>query len=83
MKFKVGDRVRIINASGIERSELNEIGVIVASRSFGDEGNTYTVDMGKPRRKEEPAETCWFLEANKLELVCQLNKQLLFNFMYD
>ena len=79
-KFKVGDRVKIINTSMIEPYELNEIGVIVKVRhiNFG----TYVVDMGRPRRKCEPALTCWYLRENAIELASKPNQQLLFSFMY-
>lgn len=80
-KFKVGDRVKIINCAHIESYELNKIGIVVKvrNRDFG----TYVVDMGRPRREEEPEETCWYLRESAIELANQLNEQLLFNFMYE
>lgn len=81
-KFKIGDKVRIINTSMIEPSELNKIGVIIKIEN--DEWNnyaTYTVDMGRPRRYEEPDDTCWYLNENMIKLVNKPNKQLLFSFM--
>ena len=79
-KFKVGDRVKIINALMIEPYELNKIGVIVKVRraNYG----TYVVDMGRPRRKCEPVLTCWYLGENAIELASKPNEQLLFSFMY-
>jgi hypothetical protein len=82
-KLKVGDRVRIINASMIEFYELNKVGVIVEVRGNDYYGDTYIVDMGRPRREREPTMTCWFLSRNAIELVSKPNEQLLFNFMYE
>lgn len=81
-KFKKGDRVKIIDVSSIERCELNKIGTIV--RIVGDlpYDPTYIVDMGRPRRKDEPNETCWWLKGGMLELIYKPNAQLLFHFMY-
>ena len=80
-KFKVGNRVRIINASMIEPYELNEVGVIVKVGS--DNYGTYVVDMGRPRRKCEPSLTCWYLREKAIELVSKPNEQLLFDFMRE
>ena len=76
-KFKVGDRVRIINASMIEPYELNKIGTIV-----GISGSSHIVDMGRPRRPGDD-ETCWWLQGSMIESINQPNEQLLFNFMYE
>lgn len=82
-KFKVGDRVKIINCFSIEPYELNKIGVVIEVRidSWGGRA-TYVVDMGRPRREREPENTCWYLHESKIGLVSQPNTQLLFNFMY-
>lgn len=77
-KLKVGDKVRIIKVFSIEPCELNKMGVI-----SGRVGNTYIVDMGRPRREREPEETCWWLQESMIELVSKPNEQLLFNFMYE
>jgi len=77
-KFKIGDNVRIIKCSTIESYELNKIGTIVdiCGRT------TYIVNMGRPRRKKEPNEFCWWLQGNMIELASKPNEQLLFEFMY-
>jgi hypothetical protein len=77
-KFKVGDRVRIIDCSCVEPYELNKVGLI--SRIVE---NSYIVDMGRPRRKNEPNLFCWWLGESDIELVFQPNTQLVFNFMYE
>jgi len=77
-KFKIGDRVRIIDCSSIEPYELNKIGTIVDISSYG-----YVIDMGRPRRPNEPDETRWYLHEKTVELVNKLNTQLLFNFMNE
>lgn len=79
--FKIGDRVRIINCVGIEPYELNAIGVIVEIQDNDSEFITYVVDMGRPRRKREPEETCWWLGGTKIELVSKPNEQLVFEFI--
>lgn len=78
-KFKVGDKVRIINASSIEPYELNEVGII-----SGRTRSTYVVDMGRLRRPgcSEDSETCWWLQEKHIELASKPNEQLLFSFMY-
>lgn len=76
-EFKIGDRVKIINASSIEPYELNKVGII-----SNKVGSSYVVDMGRPRREREPEETCWWLQEGMIELADQPNTQLLFNFMY-
>jgi len=78
-KFKIGDRVRIIDCSAIEPYELNKTGTIV-----GISGSSHIVDMGRPRRLEysEDNETCWWLQRSMIELVSKPNTQLLFSFMY-
>ncbi len=80
-KFKVGDRVRIIDCASIESYELNKIGILVKIRdNFGDGlYNTYVVDMGRPRRLDAN-ETCWYLHKEHIELV--KGQQLEFDFMY-
>ena len=83
-KFKVGDKVKIINASAIESYELNKIGTIVGTRGYDAGGIIYTVDMGRPRRRNCPSdnETCWYLRETHIELINKPNEQLLFDFMY-
>jgi len=81
-KFKVGDRVRIINCSSIEPYELNAIGVIVGINNENPDWITCIVDMGRPRRPGEQNETRWWLRDDKIELVGKPNAQLLFDFMY-
>lgn len=82
-KFKVGDRVRIINTSMIEDYELNKIGTLVKV-PINDYNSTYVVDMGRPRRPSVNGdnETCWWLQASMIELANKPNTQLLFEFMY-
>jgi len=84
-KFKVGDRVRIINCSFIEPYELNKIGTVVHIRIYDDEWITYIVDMGRPRRPNNLCgdETCWYLKERMIELVNKPNEQLVFGFMDD
>ena len=81
-KFKVGDRVRIINCCSIEPYELNKIGTIVGINDDNPDWIICVVDMGRPRRNEEPNETCWWLKDTKIELASKPNEQLLFSFMY-
>ena len=81
-KFKVGDRVRIINCSSIEPYELNKIGVIVDINDNNPDWITCVVDMGRPRRPNELDKTCWWLKDSKIELASKPNEQLLFDFMY-
>lgn len=78
-KFKVGNRVRIIDTYLIDSCELNKMGVIVEVR--GSNYSTYVVDMGRPRRKRD-GDTCWYLRESMIELVRKKNEQLLFDFMY-
>lgn len=87
-KFKIGDRVKIIDASSIESCELNKIGIIKEIRFHDDDWDwdceediTYIVDMGRPRREREPENTCWYLRERHIELAVQPNEQLLFKFM--
>ena len=82
-KFKVGDRVRIIDCSSIEPYELNKIGTIVDINDDNPNWITCIVDMGRPRRQREPKNTCWYLRDNKIELVSKPNEQLLFDFMRE
>jgi hypothetical protein len=79
--FKIGDRVRIINASAIESCELNKIGTIVAMQDSDPKWITYVVDMGRPRREREPTLFCWHLSEGAIELARKPNEQLLFPFM--
>jgi hypothetical protein len=84
--FKIGDRVKIINASSIELCELNKVGVVVKIENCdGGSWITYIVDMGRPRRPghEEDTETCWWLNEGHIELACKPNEQLLFPFMKE
>lgn len=83
-KFKVGDKVRIIDCSIIEPYEINKIGTIVKINDIYDDNSyiDYVVDMGRPRRAREPDETCWWLRERHIELVSKQKGQLLFNFMY-
>jgi len=83
-KFKVGDRVKIIDCSSIESYELNKVGIIVEVEEFSDGWFSYVVDMGRPRRPNEISdnETRWWLREGMIELVNKPNVQLLFNFMY-
>ena len=80
--FKIGNRVKIIDCSSIEPYELNAIGVIKAIRNLGSGSYIYIVDMGRPRRPEEPDRTCWNLSYKHIELINKPNTQLLFEFMY-
>ena len=82
-KFKIGDRVKIINACCIEPYELNKIGIIADIQKYNPEWSTYVVDMGRPRRKEEQTLTCWYLQEKYIELASKPNEQLMFDFMYD
>ena len=81
-KFKVGDRVKIINCSSIESYELNKIGVVINVEKW-DVYRNYVVDMGRARRPDDPedGETCWWLQENMIELVTKPNQQLEFAFM--
>lgn len=79
-KFKIGDKVKIINCSSIEPYELNKTGIIVRIDSYDD---NYIVDMGRPRREREPEITCWWLNEKYIELVSKPNEQLLFVFMNE
>lgn len=83
--FKIGDRVKIINACAIDLCELNKVGIIVKIDDYADGENcvTYVVDMGRPRRIIEPEETCWWLNKNHIELASKPNEQLLFTFMKE
>ena len=81
-KFKVGDKVRIIDCSAIEFYELNKIGIITSVRGRDERYISYAVDMGRPRRLNEPDKTCWYLSSRYIELVIKKNQQLLFSFMY-
>jgi len=82
-KFKIGDRVKIINCCSIEPYELNKIGTIVQTQDYDTNSLTYVVDMGRPRREREPKESCWWLGGEDIELVSELNQQLLFEFMKE
>jgi len=82
-KFKIGDRVKIINCCSIEPYELNKIGTIVQTQDYDTDSLTYVVDMGRPRRLREPTITCWYLSESAIELVSKLNEQLLFEFMKE
>ena len=79
--FKIGDKVRIIDCSSIEPYELNKIGTIVNINNDNLGWITCVVDMGRPRREDEPDETRWWLRDKKIELVNKPNEQLVFAFM--
>ena len=81
--FKVGDRVRIIDASAIEPCELNAEGVIVDINDDNPDWITCVVGMGRPRRPLELDETRWWLRDKKIELANKPNEQLLFEFMKE
>ena len=81
-KFKIGDTVRIIDTSTIPDCELNKVGIIVNIERYS-KLTTYTVDIGMPRRPNEPNETCWWLSGNCIELFPAKYEQLLFEFMMD
>lgn len=82
-KFKIGDKVRIIKCdNGVEPYELNKIGIIVNPNIKGGlMGDDYIMDMGRPRRVDEP-ETCWWVKEHMIELATKRGRQLLFDFMY-
>ena len=82
-KLKVGDKVKIINASAIEPCELNKVGIIVEVRYDDYYRSTCVVDMGRPRREREPENTCWYLPEKYIELMSKPNQQLLFEFMNE
>lgn len=82
-KFKIGDKVKIINASSVEFCELNKVGTVVNMEDYDTGSLTYVVDMGRPRRETEPKETCWWLNEKYIELVSKPNEQLLFVFMNE
>jgi len=83
MKFKVGDRVRIIRCYGIERYELNQIGIIKKILSSSCRGGHYIINMGRPRRPNELENFCWWVYGDMLELARRKNEQLVFNFMME
>lgn len=80
-KFKVGDKVRIIDCRSIEPYELNKIGTIVEINDDNPGWITFVVDMGRPRRSPDDGETRWWLRDKKIELASRPNEQLLFDFM--
>jgi len=87
MKFKVGDKVRIIRLSGIPSCELGKVGTMVDPDLYGNtnSGNEIhtKIDMGRPRRPTEPTNTCWWIIEDNLELAVQKGQQLLFSFMEE
>ena len=86
MKFKVGDKVRIIKVGGLPPCELGKVGVIINPdiyNSTGSENEVHTkIDMGRPRRPHE-LQTCWWIMEKNLELAVQKGQQLLFDFMEE
>ena len=53
MKFKVGDKVRIIKVGGLPPCELGKVGVMINPdiyNSTGSEEVHTKIDMGRPRR---------------------------------
>lgn len=81
--FKIGDRVRIISTGGIPICELNKIGTLISINDGDPNWITCVVDMGRPRRPEEPGRTCWRLGVHKLELANKPGQQLTFDFMNE
>lgn len=84
-KFKVGDKVRIIDCRLIEPYELNKIGTIVKLNDYCGDGSNigYVVDMGRPRRPNDECDndTCWWVHKEHIELASRPNQQLEFEFM--
>lgn len=87
MKFKVGDKVRIIKVGGLPSCELGKVGVIVNPDLYGGTNSGKEIhtkiDMGRPRRPNEPTDTCWWIMEKNLELAVQVGQQLLFSFMEE
>ena len=85
MKFKAGDKVRIINTGGLPPCDLSKVGVMIDPdiyHSTGSEEVHTKIDMGRPRRRLDP-ETCWWIREKNLELAVQKGQQLLFDFMEE
>jgi len=82
IKFKIGDKVKIIDcSSGVASCELNKIGTIMSMTTSRTGCNTYVVDMGRPRRLNELDKTCWWVREDRIELSIKPNEQLSFSFM--
>lgn len=73
MKYKVGDKVKIIDASQIEPYELGQVGTVKRIEY------NIVVDMGRLRRPHINAdrETCWWLRPECIEKVNIVGQQLL------
>ena len=85
MKFKVGDKVRIIKVGGLPPCELGKVGVMIDPHVYNGRGykEVYAkIDMGRPRRPHE-LQTCWWIMEKNLELAVQKGQQLLFDFMEE
>ncbi len=83
MKYKIGDKVRIIKTWGIGPYEMGKIGTIKEHSHTYDNGEcTVVVDMGRPRRVGRK-QTCWWLNEDYLELAVKPGQQLLFAFMEE
>ena len=81
MKYKIGDKVKIINTRGIEPSEMGQMGRIKRfAFAYNNDNNIVVVDMGRGRRKRGP-QTCWWINEKCLELAFKKGQQLLFSFM--
>ncbi len=73
-KFKVGDRVRVLSTFAFSLEMNGNVGII---KSPAYASHTWIVDMGKPRRVDEPNETCWWVSEDMLELVSKKGEQML------
>ena len=80
-KYKVGDRVRIIDARMIEHSELGKVGKVVEINVYGDDDYdpTIIIDMGRQRRPHDDDDTStrWWIRGSMVEKINEIGKQLL------
>ncbi len=79
MKFKVGDRVRILPSAidiMVAEDEVGKIGVI----TLYDSTKNIIVLMDKPRR-ESGYRVDWCVDSSQIEPVIKIGQQLMFSFM--
>lgn len=76
--YKIGDKVRIINAQCIESDQKGEIGTVIKINT--SDNPTLVIDMGRRRRphsRDDGNATCWWLYASDVEHLDTAGNQLL------